>query len=58
MSIQTELSMMDMYRSFVSTKKSHRETELVVMKNDKKFVRTELEPDTEPSRKRKLPWYR
>ena len=58
MSMQTELSMMDMYRSFAGTKKPYREIELVVMRNDKKNIRSESEPDTEPSRKRKLPWYR
>lgn len=58
MSMQTQLTMMDMYRSFAGTKKLCREIELVVMKDDKKTVRPESEPDPEPSRKRKLPWYR
>jgi len=58
MSMQTQLTMMDMYRSFAGTKKPCREIELVVMKDDKKTVRPESESDTESRRRRKLPWYR
>ena len=56
MSMQTKLTMMDMYRSFAGTKKAQRETELVIRMDDKKSVRTELEPDIKSDRKRKLPW--